>query len=39
VVETGDYRSIDDLKIAKVEGKQIVLAIADNPTILYQFQG
>lgn len=38
VIETGDYKHIHDLKIARVGGKQIVLAITDNPT-LYQFQG
>ena len=38
VMETGDYKHIHDLKIARVGGKQIVLAISDNPT-LYQFQG
>ena len=36
VIETGDYKPIHDLKIAKVGGKQIVLAITENPT-LYQF--
>jgi hypothetical protein len=38
VIATGDFRPIHDLKIARVAGKQIVLAVTDNPT-LYQFQG
>jgi len=35
VFETGDYRPILDLKIAKVGGRQVVLAITDTPTTLH----
>ena len=39
VFETGDYRPILDLKIAKIGQRQVVLAISDHPTTLHQFQG
>jgi hypothetical protein len=35
VFETGDYRPILDLKIAKIGARQVVLAISDHPTTLH----